>query len=599
MKKNIRSIILIIKKLNYVLNRDQKIGGIKVAIAICVGAFLELLGVSAVLPFVQAVTNPEELVNKHYIKVLTNILKITSTNDLMIMLGIVLIFIYILKNLFMIFVYYIQFDYSTKVSRELSIKMLKSFMMRPYEFFLDINSAQVLRGCTNDTNGIYAILYNLISLITELLTVIGIGLYLIYTDAVVAFSVIILMVIVLIGMVGVFKPIYKKIGKKYLDIATQKSKTIYQITSGIKEIYVTQTKEAFCEKYAEAVNEERKINRIKETMSASPDRITEGICVSGIIGIICVRLLLNDDTIMMFIPKLAAFAMAAFKIFPSIGKITSRVNAIVFQIPALENVYHNLKQADEYKKEQNKYIELHNTPYKEKIHFNDKLIISHVSWVYKKQVKETLSDVNFSVKKGESIGVIGSSGSGKTTLSDIILGLLQPKRGFVYMDGIDIYTIPMEWARIVSYVPQTVFLLDDTVKNNVLFGEKITVGEEEEIWEALRQAQLEEFVKSLPNKLETVVGERGVKFSGGQRQRIAIARALYRKPEILVLDEATAALDNETETAVMEAVESLQGKVTMIIVAHRLSTIKNCDVIYEIENGIATRKEKNEVLKEK
>ena len=200
------------------------------------------------------------------------------------------------------------------------------------------------------------------------------------------------------------------------------------------------------------------------------------------------------------------------------------------------------------------------------------------------------------IKKGQSVALIGSSGAGKTTLADIIMGLLKPQTGTVYMDGIDIFTIPRQWARIIGYVPQAVFLIDDTVRSNVAFGLKKNEIDDEKVWEALRQAQLKEFVEELPYGLDTIVGERGVKFSGGQRQRIAIARALYENPDILVLDEATSALDSETETAVMESIDALQGSKTLIIVAHRLTTIRNCDVIYEIKDGVAVRREKEEVL---
>ncbi|RHP90058.1 ATP-binding cassette domain-containing protein [Firmicutes bacterium AM59-13] len=199
------------------------------------------------------------------------------------------------------------------------------------------------------------------------------------------------------------------------------------------------------------------------------------------------------------------------------------------------------------------------------------------------------------MKKGESVAFIGESGAGKTTLADIILGLYIPQEGTVTVDGVSIYDIPQDWSRIVGYVPQSVYLLDDTIRNNILFGEKQM--DDKKIWDALKQAQLYDFVKTLPDGLNTIVGERGIKFSGGQRQRIAIARALYYNPDILVLDEATSALDNETEEALMESIEALQGLKTLIIIAHRLSTIRNCDKIYEVKDGKIELRNKEEILK--
>ena len=233
----------------------------------------------------------------------------------------------------------------------------------------------------------------------------------------------------------------------------------------------------------------------------------------------------------------------------------------------------------------------------ETIEFKEKLVIQNVGWKYKNQKKSVLSNVCMEIRKGESIAFIGSSGSGKTTLSDIILGLLHPRQGAILMDdNIDVYSILDEWGHIVGYVPQSVFLLDDTVRNNILFGLPKEQVNDALIWESLEQAQIKEFIESLPEGLDTIVGERGIKFSGGQKQRIALARALYNKPEILVLDEATAALDGETEKAVMDSISALQGKITMIIVAHRLTTIRDCDKIYRIENGIATEVRKEEIF---
>ena len=229
------------------------------------------------------------------------------------------------------------------------------------------------------------------------------------------------------------------------------------------------------------------------------------------------------------------------------------------------------------------------------VRFMESLRIDKVCWTYPKSDKQVLKDLSITIKKGESVGLIGPSGAGKTTLSDIILGLFKPQSGSVFMDGIDIYTIPGEWSSIIGYVPQSVYLTDDTIKNNIGFGTDENEIDDERVWHALEQAQLKDYVMSLPDKLETFVGERGIRFSGGQRQRIAIARALYYNPDILVLDEATSALDNETEKAIMESIDSLQRHKTLIIVAHRLTTLRNCDKIYEIKDGIAKEVNKKEV----
>lgn len=594
MKKNIRNLLLIIKKLNYILDRNQKVKGVKVGVIIVLSSMLDLLGVTSILPFVQAVTAPQELMKKEYILFFLNLFGFTTPTQMLVMIGCGIIVVYIIKNIFMIYSYYVTQDYSSSISMQLSIKMLSSYMLRPYTFFLDVNSAQIIRGCTSDANGIYIIMYQFILLVNECLSAIIIGIYLLYTDVFIAGLVSILMIVVMLGMILLFKPIFKKVGKKYIVVATAKWKAINQNIMGAKEILVNHRQKAFEMEYIKAADEERRINRVKDTLAQSPDRIVEGICVSGIIGIVCIRLLMQDDNMVAFIPKLAAFAMAAFKIFPSIGKITSRLNTIVYQIPALDSVYNNLKTADEYlcRIEKTQQIECkENGRY-----LKNEIVLSNVLWKYDNQKKFVLRDVNIQIKRGQSVGLIGTSGAGKTTVSDIILGLLKPQSGSVTVDGVDIYSIKRQWAEVIGYVPQSVFLLDDTVRNNILFGLPLE-DDDEKIWEALQQAQLKDFILSLPDGLDTVVGERGVKFSGGQRQRIAIARALYNNPEILVLDEATASLDNETESALMESIDELQGKITMIIVAHRLSTISKCDIVYEIKDGVAIKKNKEEIIK--
>ena len=223
--------------------------------------------------------------------------------------------------------------------------------------------------------------------------------------------------------------------------------------------------------------------------------------------------------------------------------------------------------------------------------------INQISWKYPNSEKFVLKDLSMEIFRGESIALIGTSGAGKTTLADIILGLYRPQGGNITVDNVDISTIPQQWSKMIGYVPQQVFLTDDTIRNNIAFGLYENEIDEKAIWRALEKAQLKEFVQSLPEGLNTKVGERGIKFSGGQRQRVAIARALYYEPDIIVLDEATSALDNETETAVMESIDLLKGEKTLLIIAHRLSTISNCDRIYEIVDGKAVPKRKEDVIK--
>ena len=292
------------------------------------------------------------------------------------------------------------------------------------------------------------------------------------------------------------------------------------------------------------------------------------------------------------VAALASFAVGAFRILPCLGRMSAAMNTMLYSVEGLEAVYCNMIQARNYDKMMKNETDVEE---KEPI-FERELKISGLVFYYENPNKIVLSGVDLTISKGKSVAFIGASGAGKTTLADIVLGLLRPKKGKILIDGQEVSSFGKGWNKIIGYVPQSVYLIDDTIRFNVAFGEKQEDIDDERIWAALEQAQLAEFVKGLENGIDTLVGERGVRFSGGQRQRMAIARALYFEPQILVLDEATSALDTETEKAVMESIEALQGKITMIIVAHRLSTIRNCDVIYEINNGKAMIKEKKELF---
>lgn len=576
---------------------------ITVFIAIVISSFLELLGVAVIVPFVQAVATPDELANNVFVKYLCNFFGIVNDKEILLLIAIMIVFVYLGKNAFIIYANYIRTDYATSLKKELSIKMLKKYMDRPYSFFLDTNSSEIRCGCNDATAAFYNVIEALLGLATEMLTIILIGIYLIRTDWITALGTICIMGVVLVAIVFFFKPMIKKAGKINKDMVIEKSKSLMQAVDGIKDIFVMKRKDIFIDAYEIASENERKSGRTYTVLNSCPDRITEGLCISGILLIVCWRLTFDYDSMVSYIPKLATFALAAFKILPSVGKIANRINIIVYNRSLQEVVYTNFLEVNSlensssqeeiadcnYADIEKNYIDSANEIAKDgfEIRYKD------VTWKYNNQKNPVLNHLSLSFKKGESIGFIGPSGAGKTTAADVLLGLLRPQEGEVLVNKYNIFRIPMTWSRMVGYVPQSVYLIDDTIRANIAFGVKDI--SDDDIWLALKRAQLAEFVNSLPDKLDTFVGERGVKLSGGQRQRIAIARALYCKPQILVMDEATAALDNETENAVMEAIESLQGDITLVIVAHRLTTIRKCDRIYEIRDGIATERLKQEV----
>lgn len=595
MKSNFKAIKQIVKQLNYILNSQQKKMCIWVFLSMLLSSVLELVGVTAIYPFMDILLDPQALDQKWYLKILYNLKADITVNEIIIIVGIVIVLIYLLKNVVMLASVYLQNYFAAKLDRELSTLMLKSFLRRPYQFFLNTNSSIILRGIGSDVAGVYKIIVSGFELISSLLTVTLLGVFLTITDYTMAIGALALAATCLIAVVVGFKGKMKKAGREIRVASAKKSEYAYQAVCGIKEITVADRIDSFARKYEEAAIVNQHVTLINGFINACPKRIIEGVCIGGFMVIACIKVVMGTD-MQTFVPKLGMFAMAAFKILPAVSGASSQLNSIVFYKQHLQGTYENLKAANDYIAEVNRNAYANRLDDTEELRFMGSVKIDNVTWKYQNAKDNVLQDLSLQINKGESVAFIGASGAGKTTLADIIMGLLPPQEGKVKMDGIDIFSIKHQWARTIGYVPQAVFLIDDTIRNNVAFGMENDEISDAKVWRALEQAQLKEFVTNLPLGLDTIVGERGIKFSGGQRQRVAIARALYENPDILVFDEATSALDSETEEAVMQSIDALQGQVTLIIVAHRLTTIKNCDKIYEIKEGKAILRDKQEVL---
>ena len=311
----------------------------------------------------------------------------------------------------------------------------------------------------------------------------------------------------------------------------------------------------------------------------------ETLCIGGLMAVIAARVSAGTTDNAHFVAILGLFAAAAFKLLPSVNKISSYFAAIVHNGVVIEKVRDEYREMHEAAAE--KAAGARESERGAQISLNEEIVVRHLEFSYPNTDEPVIADANVVIPKNCSAAFIGPSGAGKTTFVDLILGILTPQKGQILADGRDIHEGLRSWHEKIGYIPQTIYMLDDTIRNNIAFGDTDPI-DDGRIWEALRQAQLEDLIKSLDDGLDTVIGEAGVRLSGGQRQRIGIARALYRRPEILVLDEATSALDNETEAAVMEAIDHLQGRLTMFIIAHRLSTIQNCDMIYRVQDGHVT-----------
>ena len=581
-------------KYNYILTTAQRRWGIVVVLLTIVGALFETMGVSVILPLVQVMIAPQQLRENKAIAPIINYLGLGTDAELIWAIGIAVILVYLIKNVFLLFLSWIRVKYACKVQRELSTEMMDSYMKRGYVFFLNTSTGELLRGMRDSITNTYNALYQIFRLLAELLAIAFICAYIMISDITMAVCVILLAVICLLIVVLGFQKWVKKCGEIFYRYAAQINKTLLHTFQGIKEVLVMQRQQYFIDSYKKEYMKQQK-GTIGQTVALeSPAYLIEAVCVSGLIVAVCIRAI-NVENASALVPQLASFAVAAFRILPSLGRISSYFNQFMFCLPGINETYNNFKEVRGTGKKQNVIVNEYNAG-ENRGGFKNKLLIEGVTWRYPNTDADVLQNVSIDIEKGQAVAFVGKSGAGKTTLADIVLGLLPPQKGKVTIDGKDIVEIPKEKSKMVGFVPQNVNLLDDTVRRNVAFGISDKEIDDTLVWNALEQAQLKETIEKCADGLDTVIGERGVRFSGGQRQRFAIARALYNNPDILILDEATSALDTETETAVMEAIDALQGNKTLIIIAHRLSTIKNCDKIYEIADGKAVVRKYGEVV---
>ena len=594
MLKDFRSVKDVWDKMQYILTAKQKKRSVAVFVLIMFGAIFETLGVSAIIPLVQAMVSADELLVNPSFSFLVNTLKITTEKQLIAMISVVVILLYIIKNLYLVGLSLVRVKFAVSIKRELSVRIMRSYMKRNYSYFINMKTADIIRGVGYDCSGVYEVIYNVFRLLTDIVTVICICVFIFCTDFFMACGVTLLLGISLLFLISVFRKRMKRLGDESRVYTSGSNRFLYEAFQGVKDVFIFKGRGYYADQYDKYYSKQQEIDAYRTVAAESPAYFIEAVCITGLIFVVCLKVLTGTDA-NTFIPQLAAFAVAAFRVLPSIGKISSSYNHFVFMCPTVTAVYNNLKEVALYE-QQLMGVEI-NESMESALPFTGSIEFKDITWRYPNSEVEVLSTLNLEIAKGTSIGLIGHSGSGKSTLADILLGLLIPQTGVITVDGINIFEHLDEWRNTISYVPQTVFLRDDTIRNNVAFGLEESEIDDTKIWNALEKAQLSEIVRELPEGIHTHMGERGIRFSGGQKQRVAIARALYNDPEILVLDEATAALDGETESAVMEAIDALHGHKTLVIVAHRLTTIRKCDKIYEIVDGHAVERRKEGVLR--
>ena len=578
----------IIKKLLVLLDAKQKRIMVLLVFMMLIGAVLEMLGVSMILPVMNVVLE-ENAVDKHaYLQIICRIFHIENTRNLMIFVMTALIVIFAVKNLFLFFQQKVllKFVYTNQFAT--SRRMMINFMQRPYEYYLNADTAVIQRNITSDVNNMYGLILALLQLISEGIVFVCLVAVSLVSDVWMSITVTVLLVIVLLVIKCILKPIMRRAGEENQDYYSGLYKWIEQSVLGIKEIKIARREPYFINEYAKCgagyVSAVQRYN----LYNATPRLLIETVAIAGMIFYMMMRLLQGAEVVDIM-PQITLLAIAAMRLIPCANRINNHLTSIAYFEPFFMGVSDNLQEEI-----RDESIDYNEETYRrkqdvDKLEVRDKIELKQITYKYPNTDVLIFDRADMEIPIGKSVGIVGTSGSGKTTVVDILLGLLRLQSGEILADGVEVREHYAQWLKNVGYIPQTIFMVDSTIRKNVAFGYADEDIDDDRVWEALKEAQLDEFVKGLPEGLDTSIGERGIRISGGQRQRIGIARALFEDPEVLVLDEATSALDNETEAAIMDSINRLHGRKTLVIIAHRLQTIEKCDMVYRIENGKAVR----------
>ena len=535
-----------------------------------VGAVLEMFSLGLVVPIVGLLVNPDYIDRVPFVSSLFG--ELTTTQYVLGAMGL-LVGVYILKTIFLIWKTWVQRGFSNAVTVRIAQDLYENYLRQPYAFHLARNSAIMIRNSQQSASLMSGVIDPLLLIASEFLVSGGLLVLMLLLEPVGSLSAIVVF--------GSFSVIFRRFTSRRIANWGEAQnfhdgmiiQHLQQGFGGVKDVKILGLEDYFIAGYNRDLAGNAYIQR-RFAVAITLPRFSMELLTIVCLGLLVSVMVLSDKALSDILPVLSLFGAAAFRLIPTLSQVINSFMSINVNRPILNNLYTDLSLKICATKTDQKSRKLLN-----------QIDVEGLSFSYARTTRDALNNVSISIRRGEAVGLIGSSGSGKSTLVDILLGLLEPTSGQVRVDGNDIHQNLRGWQDQIGYVPQSIFLTDDTLRRNVAFGLPKDKIDDDAVRSAIRAAQLEEFVASLPEGMETVVGERGVRLSGGQRQRIGIARALYNNPDVLVLDEATSSLDTETEHGVMQAVQALQGEKTVIIVAHRLSTVEYCDRLYRLENA--------------
>jgi ATP-binding cassette, subfamily B, bacterial PglK len=573
------------QKLWFMLAPAQRRTGMLLLGLMLVGMMLETLGVGVVIPVLALMTKSNPASSYPVLAPWLDLLGNPSHERLVVFAMLALVVVYNIKVLFLVFLTWLQARFVSWLNSDFSLRLFTGYLRQPYTFHLQRNSAELIRNTINQVSQMTGAVQSYMLITTESLVVLGILVLMLAVEGVSALLVASALGLASWGFYRFTKVRTKRWGEELQGHEKLRFQYLREGLGAAKDVKLLGREKNFIDQYQVSNLGSAEMSRYNTTLTALPRLWLELLGVTGIVAIVLL-MVAQSRPVESLVPTLGLFAVAAFRLMPSANRLLNAIQGIRFSSAAFENLHKEfclLEEAELLKE---------NSP----LPFKKALVLEGIDFRYPSTEALVLKEISLSIRQGESVGFIGSTGAGKSTLVDIILGLLVPVSGAVRVDGVDIQTNLRGWQDNVGYVPQSIFLTDDTIRRNIAFGLPVDKIDEAAVWSSLRAAQLEQFVNDLPEGLNTLIGEGGVRLSGGQRQRIGIARALYHDPAVLVLDEATSSLDTATENDFMEAACALKGDKTLIIVAHRLSTVEHCDYLYKIEGGRMLEEGKPELL---
>lgn len=574
----------LLSKLLYFFNRRDKIQAIGLLFMMLLGASFDALGVGLVMPFISIINNPGIVHSQKYLRRLYELGGFQSERDFLIGCGAGLLAVYLIKNAYLALLFYTQYRFLFAKNVALARRLLAAYLYSPYSYHLQRNSAQLLRNISSEIQWVFdQVMVPLALVCIESMVVVVIVTVMIIAEPVAALGAISVLGGASVLLYSAVRRRTGNLGKEKQQAYGQMIQWINQGLGGVKEAKVLGREEFFVDAYHSSALRYSRAHRFFKTTQELPRLCTESLAIGGLLFVVVLMLRRGQD-MQSVMPVLALFAMAALRLMPSANRIMTSLTAIRYYTPSVNVIYEDLKALERVDGEeaQKRRAREASVP----MDLSSAIELKDLCFQYPGTDEAALRGISVTIPKGHSVAFVGSSGAGKSTLIDVMLGLLPPTSGQVLIDGLDIHQGHVAaWQRKIGYIPQPIYLSDDTIRRNIAFGLRDAEINEDTLREALQAAQLEDFIGTLPEGLETIVGERGVRLSGGQRQRIGIARALYHNPEVLVMDEATSALDNETESEITKAIAQFSRQKTVIIIAHRLTTVQHCDTLFVMKHG--------------